>query len=162
MSSRPHAGQRLREAAYVHPGQLFVSREPHEVTTILGSCVAVCLYDEVLRAGGVNHYLLPEGAQGDTVSTRFATGAMAGLVSRMLALGSSRAHLTAKIFGGACVLEAFRGRRSDDQLGERNATMARRILERYQIAIAAEGVGGARGRKLIFHTDDGAAFVKEL
>ena len=48
-----------RSAVYLHPGQVFVSPDPAVVTTILGSCVAVCVFDPVLRVGGTNHYLLP-------------------------------------------------------------------------------------------------------
>ena len=52
-------GSGARRTVYLHPGQVFVSPDPTEVTTILGSCVAVCVFDPVLRLGGTNHYLLP-------------------------------------------------------------------------------------------------------
>ncbi|HEX2974864.1 MAG TPA: chemotaxis protein CheD, partial [Bacteroidales bacterium] len=44
---------------FLYPSTLFVSREPVIVNTILGSCVAVCLYDTLLKYGGINHYMLP-------------------------------------------------------------------------------------------------------
>ena len=35
------------------------------LSTILGSCVAVCMYDPVQNVGGLNHYLLPhDGTSG--------------------------------------------------------------------------------------------------
>ncbi len=49
-----------RSSAFLHPDRMFVSDEPTSVTTILGSCVAVCLWDTARRIGGINHCLLSE------------------------------------------------------------------------------------------------------
>ena len=48
------------------------------------------------------------------------------------------------------------------RLGERNVAAARRLLAAAGIAVVAEDVGGSRGRKLVFHTDDGVALVRTL
>ncbi len=150
---------RGRRALYLHPGAVAVAAEPAAVTTILGSCVSVCLYDPVLGAGGANHFLLPDhGAAAP--STRFAGEALRELLARLLALGADRRRLQAKVFGGACVVEAFR--RSADHLGTRNAAAALRFLEAERIPVMAEDTGGERGRKLLFHTDDGTALVRPI
>jgi CheD chemotactic sensory transduction len=73
------------------------------VTTILGSCVAVCLWDRVLRQGGMNHYVLPTG-RNDPPSARFGDAAIDGLHQAMLRLGCRTERMTAKLFGGAAVL----------------------------------------------------------
>ncbi|HMJ59915.1 MAG TPA: hypothetical protein VK467_12320, partial [Gemmatimonadales bacterium] len=39
--------------AYVHVGQLFTSPAACTVTTILGSCVSVCVWDPTTGAGGL-------------------------------------------------------------------------------------------------------------
>jgi len=132
------------------------------LTTLLGSCVSVCLYDEVARVGGVNHFLLPSGALDEASSPRFAVGAVDSLVARMLQLGCSRARLSAKVFGGSCVLRAYREAPGEAHLGQRNVEAARVALARHEIGVVAEDVGGYHGRKLVYCTDDGAAFVKEL
>jgi chemotaxis protein CheD len=148
-----------RASVYLHPGQMVVCDRPTAVSTILGSCVSVCLYDPVLRAGGANHFLLPDhGAAAP--STRFAGEALRDLLARMLALGADRRRLQAKVFGGACVVEAFR--RHTEHLGTRNAAAAIRFLEAERIPVMAEDTGGERGRKLLFHTDDGTALVRPL
>lgn len=148
-----------RRALYLHPGALAVAAEPSAVTTILGSCVSVCLFDPVLRVGGANHYLLPDhGAAAP--STRFAGEALRELLARVLALGADRRRLQAKVFGGACVVEAFR--RSAGHLGTRNVEAALRFLETERIPVMAEDTGGERGRKLLFHTDDGTVLVRPL
>jgi chemotaxis protein CheD len=150
---------RDRRALYLHPGAVAVAAEPSAVTTILGSCVSVCLYDPVLRAGGANHFLLPDhGAAAP--SSRFAGEALRELLARMLALGADRRRLQAKVFGGACVVEAFRGHA--EHLGTRNAAAAIRFLEAERIPVIAEDTGGQRGRKLLFHTDDGTALVRPI
>ena len=147
-----------RRAVYLAPGQLFASAEPAEASTILGSCVAVCLWDARSRAGGANHFLLPDWAESGSASPRYGNVAIERLVRQMEGLGAPRRGLQAKLFGGAAVLEAFRGR--GNHLGARNVDLARRLLGELGIPIVAEDVGGNRGRKLIFRTDCGLALVR--
>lgn len=75
-------------------------------------------------------------------------------------MGCDRRRLQAKLFGGACVLEAFRERKN--HLGSENVRTARELLAAEAIPVIGEDVGGHRGRKLIFTTDDGSAWVKAL
>ena len=149
-----------RATSYLHPGEVFVSARSHAVTTILGSCVAVCLWDPTTRIGGLNHFLLPSFTGQGLASPRFGNVAIKELVAQLAHLGSQRHNLLAKIFGGACVLEAFRQRQH--HLGMKNVEVARHLLECESIPLVSHDVGGQRGRKLIFHTDDGAAWVKTL
>jgi chemotaxis protein CheD len=149
-----------RASVYLHPGQLFASVEPATVTTVLGSCVAVCLWDPSTRIGGINHFLLPHWAGNESSSPRFGNVAMQTLLERILAVGARRAELEAKVFGGACVLAAFHRRPA--RLGDQNVDHAVRFLEERSIRISARDTGGQRGRKLVFHTEDGEAWVKEL
>lgn len=145
---------------YLHPGKVFASREGHAVTTILGSCVAVCLWEPSSRIGGINHFLLPTHGGDVAASTRFGDLAIQDLIEQLLALGCRRHNLRSKIFGGACVLEAFQVR--ENHLGQRNVEVAETCLRTADIPLVGRDVGGMRGRKLIFHTDDGAAWVKPL
>jgi chemotaxis protein CheD len=152
------AGERRK--FYLHPGQLFVSPENYAVTTILGSCVSVCLWDPATKIAGINHFLLPYAVEDAPISTRFGDCAVRQLIADMRALGAALDRLQAKIFGGACVLDAFR--RRDHHLGAKNVAVARGELESAKIPILGEDIGGHKGRKLIFYTDSGAAWVKEL
>lgn len=149
-----------RPCAYLHPGQLFASADGYAVTTILGSCVAVCLWDPVTRIGGINHFLLPLFSGEGLASPRFGNIAIKELLAQLAQLGSQKHNLLAKMFGGACVLEAFRQRQH--HLGMKNIEVARDLLTAESIPLVGHDVGGQRGRKLIFHTDDGAAWVKPL
>jgi chemotaxis protein CheD len=149
-----------RATAYLHPGEVFVSPDSHAVTTILGSCVAVCIWDPITRIGGINHFLLPTFTGQGIASPRFGNIAVQELLTQLSQLGSQRRNLLGKLFGGACVLEAFRQRKH--HLGLKNIEVARHLLESESIPLVGHDVGGQRGRKLIFHTDDGAAWVKSL
>lgn len=148
-----------RLLAYVYPGQVFVSAEPVEVTTVLGSCVAVCLWDGRLRLGGINHFLLPEGGR-DDVSTRIGRPAVERLIEEVLKLGSREADLSAKLFGGAAVIEALC--HGEDHLGARNVAVAGAVLAERRIPVVAKDVLGNRGRKVIFRTESGVALVRRL
>jgi chemotaxis protein CheD len=144
------------ERVYLAPGRLYASAGDAQVTTILGSCVAVCLWDEAGLAGGMNHFLLPDGTP---ASGRFGTSAIALLIEQLLALGAVRHRLKAKVFGGACVVEAFRDTPS---LGLRNVETARERLAAEGIAIVASDVGGERGRKVVFDVRSGSAWVRPI
>jgi chemotaxis protein CheD len=149
-----------RAKTYLNPGQLFVSAKSCAVTTILGSCVAVCLWDPVTKIGGINHFLLPSFSGEGIASPRFGNIAIKELLEQLAQLGSQKHNLLAKMFGGACVLEAFRQRQY--HLGTKNIEIAHELLTAESIPLVGHDVGGQRGRKLIFHTDDGAAWVKPL
>lgn len=145
---------------YLHPGQLYVGTEPTAVTTILGSCVAVCLWDSAFGIGGINHYLLPSGSRASSTPLRYGNFALSHLVEGLIRVGARVAHLQAKLFGGACVLDALRGKVI--HLGDKNVEIAKATLDQLGIPIVAFDVGGHSGRKIIFNTEDGSAKVKLL
>ena len=146
--------------AYLHAGHMFVSGTPCRVSTILGSCVSVALFDPVAQVGGLNHFLLPAGPEHAAPSARFGTVAVPWLIEALVAAGAQRRSLQAKVFGGACVLRAFRS--TAGNLGQKNVQVAKAVLLAEGIPIVAEDVNGERGRKLIFQTHDGAAWVRSL
>jgi chemotaxis protein CheD len=148
-----------RRPHYLPPGQLVACSEPTAVTTILGSCAAVCLWDRRRAVGGVNHYLLPDWTGPREFSPRFGPVAMEQLLARMRSLGCQDRDLEAKLFGGAKILG---GGGSENHLGLQNAAVARAQLAASGITLVAEDVGGDRGRKLVFFTDTGVALVRKL
>ena len=154
-----------RVARYLHPGQVLIATEPSAVTTILGSCISVCLFDPKRGIGGINHFVLPNFAGRGPTSARFGNVAVENLVDGMLETGCSRYDLRAMLFGGSHLLRGFEGpseKSSTAELGARNAEVARSMLESARIAIVGEDVGGRHGRKLVFFTDDGSFRVKPL
>jgi chemotaxis protein CheD len=148
-------------SVYLHPGQIFVSATACRISTIVGSCVTVCIFDSFARLGGANHYLLAEAFADPAQPNRFGSNAVPELVARALHLGGRRSDLVAKIFGGAAMNVAA-PHETRETLGAKNVTLARRILEKERIPVVAEDVGGSRGRKVIFSTDEGHVWVRRL
>lgn len=148
------------ERVYLHPGQLFVTGDAAIVTTILGSCVSVCLWDEQALVAGINHFLLPVNPARTPADPRYGNTAMTRLVAALIERGAAVPNLVAKVFGGASVIPSFSGARK--AIGDQNVIAAHEALEKAGIRIAGEQTGGQRGRKLVFFTANGSAFVKEI
>ena len=146
-----------RAVHYLHAGAVFAAATPTAVTTVLGSCVAVCLWDARLQVGGLNHYLLPFAPGGAPPCARYGDSALPELVTRLTALGATPAHLQAHVVGGAHVLQELEHAR---HLGSDNVQLALRFLAALNIPVASRETGGTRGRQLLFHTDDGATRVR--
>lgn len=148
-----------RDVKYLQPGQLLVTQKPTTLTTILGSCVAVCLYDARARVGGMNHFMLPQFAGSGIKSARFGNIAMQELLDRILAAGAKKALLRARVFGGSCMFEQMK---SAQHLGQKNIQLAVDFLTFHAIDIVQTDVGGDRGRKLRFNTDEGTAWLTSI
>jgi chemotaxis protein CheD len=144
----------------IHIGGLHASRKPLLLDTVLGSCIAACLYDPVLGMGGMNHFMLPEGSDpGDPTSTRYGVNAMELLISDLMKLGADRRRFQAKVFGGGHVLNI---RESLDGVPQRNIDFIKRFLETEQIPIVREDLGGYQPRRVLFQTHTGKVFLKYL
>lgn len=158
MAVQPEGQQADRLSTFLYPGTLFAQRGPYVITTILGSCVAVCLWDPVLRVGGMNHYLLPLW-NGDGLPTpKYGNVAIPMLIEKLVSLGSQKQNIKAKVFGGANVLENLSGLLD---IGERNIRIFESILSECRIEVLGKDVGGTVGRKVIFDTFSGSVFVKK-
>jgi chemotaxis protein CheD len=117
------------------------------ITTLLGSCVAVMLYDGALQIKGMNHFLLPSScAQG--ASCRFGLYAMETMLNEMYKLGCRKENISAKIAGGANVLHNF-----SDNIGERNVMFARSFCRSEGIRVVAENVLGTNGRVVMLDSN---------
>ncbi len=137
---------------FLFPGNLYASATECTITTVLGSCIAVCLWDKVQRMGGMNHFMLPLWNGEGLATPKYGNIAMDKLLDRVLELGCRKQHLIAKVFGGANITgtgrEAF-------MIGDRNTTLALQTLEDWKINVVASDVGGRVGRKIIMNTTTG-------
>jgi len=128
---------------FVVQGTYAVSSNPDEVIqTLLGSCVATCLYDPVAKVGGLNHYLLSGENQVSNNSLSYGTNAMEMLINGLMKLGARRERLQAKLFGGASMMAAGR------DIGLQNGEFGKRFLERERIALISTSLGGKQARKI--------------
>jgi chemotaxis protein CheD len=154
----PVLGERQR--MYLLPGQLHGSGEPCQIRTILGSCVSICLWDQRLRTGGMNHFLLPASREGEPASLRFADVATKSLLERLQLLGCRPPNLQAKIFGGSSMFQ--NENRYATSLGARNVAAALDLMKNAGIPVSVRDTGGSQGRKIVFNTDDGMAWSRRI
>jgi chemotaxis protein CheD len=143
-------------AAKVLPGEYYVADEDIEIVTVLGSCIAACIWDSRLRIGGMNHFMLPEGG-GDT-SGRYGSYAMELLINELVKRGSSRLTLQAKVFGGGAVMSGF----TTMNVGERNTKFVLDYLATERIPVVSKDVLDIYPRKVVFFPLSGKAMVKRL
>ena len=143
---------------YLAPGQLAATCDPCTLRTVLGSCVAVTLYDPIVRAGGMNHYLLP-GTGPDENPVRYGEGALETLLSRMKRLGATTGNLQAGVFGGARVLADLS---NTMHLGERNVEFAFTWLRARKINVVARDILGKQARRLELDVTDGSTRLRLL
>ncbi|GMT42166.1 MAG: hypothetical protein IEMM0002_0577 [bacterium] len=136
---------------FVLPGEIAMSRQPATIATLLGSCVAICLYNAKLQAGGMNHFMLPSGNNME-VKGKYGDYASEKLIEMMLRLDSDIHKLEASLYGGGAVVGHLS---SGEGIGLKNIVMAQSVLKRYGIRIKKQEVGGNNGRKIFFDTTSG-------
>jgi len=141
---------------YLYPGTLFAHRQAHQVTTVLGSCVSVCLWDAAVRVGGINHYLLPLWNGEGLATPKYGNIAIVKLIEKVQSLGAG-GKMVAKVFGGASMWEKTEGLLA---IGQRNIDLALELLEQNRIPVVSRDLGGPVGRKIIFNTADGSVLLK--
>jgi chemotaxis protein CheD len=141
-------------------GDIYCGAEQAVVSTILGSCVSVCLWDQGLKLGGINHYVLPiTQSMSEPENTRYGDVAIDYLYRMMLNLGGRRQKLQAKIYGGASVFPLGGGQAT---VGDRNVDLALTCMQDYRIPVVAQHTGGGVGRQISFHTGTGDVVSREL
>ncbi len=144
------------DAVKVLPGEYYVSNDEVMITTVLGSCISACIWDSRARAGGMNHFMLPDG-DGDG-GGRYGSYAMELLINQMLKIGARRETMQAKVFGGAQVMAGF----TSMNVGERNTKFVLEYLATERIPIVSQDVLDIHPRKVCFFPVNGKALVKRL
>jgi chemotaxis protein CheD len=144
---------------FLFPATVFGNTTPHLVQTILGSCVSICLFDQVLHQGAVNHFMLPWWNGNELPTPKYGDIAFERLLEKMYMMGSRRENLVAKIFGGADQHDLGK---NGYVVGARNITTAEKQLAKEHIRIIAQSTGGMQGRKIIFHTQTNQVLMKYL
>ena len=148
----------VQERYFLFPSSLHVVTEPTEIQTVLGSCVAVCLYDKVRRFGGMNHYMLPLWKGEGLATPKFGDISIEKLIARMLSMEGEKRNIVAKVFGGA---EQYVDG-SIYEIGKRNIEVAVSILGDHGITIVGSSTGGRVGRRILFHSASGQVLMKYL
>ena len=141
---------------HLNPCMLMAHTGEVEISTLLGSCISVCLWDSTRACGGMNHYMLPLWNGAGLPTPKFGNVAIEKLIEKLLQFGCQKRNLVAKCFGGASLIADATGIM---QIGARNIAVAEEVLEVHQIPIIAREVGGQQGMRVIFNTQSGVALV---
>ncbi len=150
-------------AAKIGPGEYYYTDKNMVIVTVLGSCVSACIRDSISGIGGMNHFMLPDGASSDkdnpvSESMRYGTYAMEVLINQLLRNGAKRENLEAKIFGGGNVLKSF----TTNMVGTRNSEFVKKFLKDERIRVTGEDLLDIYPRKVYFFPKTGKVLVKKL
>lgn len=150
----------------LHPGDFASSKDDMVLCTVLGSCIAVVLYDQRLEMGGMNHFMLPEltnkRAFFSDESGKYGMFAMELLINDMIKRGSRKENWVAKVFGGGHVLHGTGASGMVSRVPENNIEFAEAYLENEKIPIVSRDTGGNQGRKIYLYTTTGKVLLKRL
>jgi chemotaxis protein CheD len=134
-------------------GEAKASADPRmEMSTILGSCVATCMFDPLARIGGMNHFLLaepPAHARNQKFDSDYGLYLMELLINEMLGLGAIKSRMRARLYGGANLNPDLA------PIGTANAAFARQFLEREGIPKVFEDLEGTLARRIQFRPASG-------
>ena len=146
-------------AAKILPGEYYVTSNQEVVTTVLGSCISVCVYDPVNLIGGMNHFMLPSGNNDNDImsqSFRYGDVAMEKLVNVILRHGGNKAELIFKAFGGGQIIKNM------TSIGQRNISFLHKFMTMEGYKLSASDLGGPHPRKVVFNPLDGKVKLKRL
>lgn len=152
----------------LNPGELLVTDKPAIVRTVLGSCIAITMFNRRLRVAAICHALLPRGMEQlpdedhEGVLWKHVDTVIPEMVRQMQTYGIFPKEIEVKLFGGADVLISGEGQYSNPTVGRMNVNVALRTIEAEQLQIRVSDVGGSRGRKIFFYTHTGEVLLKRL
>jgi two-component system chemotaxis response regulator CheB len=143
---------------FILPGEYFISKQPNIISTLLGSCVSVCLHNPKLKFGGMNHFMLPSSPTKEK-SGKYGDYAINVLLQFMERTVGNLDGLEAIISGGANVVSNIA---AGAQIGPRNVEIARQILRKHNIRVIAEHIGGNVGLKLHYQNWDNKLTIEKM
>jgi chemotaxis protein CheD len=140
----------------VNIGQVITADAPSMLGSVLGSCVALTLYDSVGKRGGMAHILM--SGDDKSGSLRLSDPATRTLISKLRTACGNDSRLVAKLVGGAG--SAFAGEDSAlRNIGRNTALQVVTILVNEGIDIEGMHIGGSNSRSVVFDLNTGKVTV---
>ena len=141
----------------ISQGEFAVSRDHDAViSTILGSCVSACIWDDVAHVGGMNHILVAQRTVDGTACDFAGVNAMELLINAMVRKGADRNRLKAKVFGGARMVKGL------SDIGRANGDFALNFLQQEGIECLGHSLGGESARHIRFFPAQGRVMQKTV
>jgi chemotaxis protein CheD len=163
-SSRGVNGQHV----YLKPGELFFSRQPAVVTTVLGSCISATFLHRSTGCAAICHAIQPHCPhpghcqEACEMAGRYAVCAIEAMIRRMAAAGVRPRDIEIKLFGGAAMIVRSSSRPASVAMGQQNVIAAMHTINKDGLILKVADVGGTFGRKIIFYTNTGEILLKRL
>jgi chemotaxis protein CheD len=154
----------VTDEVIVRMGELAVSGESASVLTALGlgSCIAVCAYDPMLKVGGMAHVVLPEAVgKSEGLPAKSADIGVPNLIDAVIKAGALRSRLKIVIAGGA-QLFSFQNACTHMDIGRRNIQAVENILKNMGFRLVASDLGGSTGRTVRLHVDTGVISMRKV
>lgn len=153
----PFVAGKARPPQLVGIGGIAWSGDPAVTySTLLGSCIAICMWDPIAGKGGLIHFLLARAPTGETHDTRYGEVAMPLLVRNLCAVGCSRERLQVTVAGGADVLSNMQ------QIGTENTAYALEWLRNEGFQIVQKDFGGTTARRVRFNPSTGQCLIQQI
>lgn len=153
-AERPDADHRV-----IFAGEVIASNNGLILETLLGSCIAVCLWDPIAGVGGMNHFILPDSTDSSKAPANFGVHAIRLLIDQCISLGGNRSRLEAKVFGGGQMLACIA---SEGSVSQRNVQFVHEFLAAEHIPVVSKDVAGVCARRISFDTRSGKIIVRRL
>lgn len=143
--------------AQICPGEVYVTKQHELISTLLGSCIAVCMRDSSGKIGGMNHFKLPHGCKSaDTIDTNYGIHAMELLINEILKNGGKRPLLECEVFGGGNVVAGL-----NSSIGDKNLAFVLEFLKQERIPIKRQDTGKSGAQQVYYHPVSGSTFSLE-
>ncbi len=150
-----------RKIVEIFSGQYLVSKNQNLIiSTLLGSCIAVCLYDKWAQVGGMNHFMLPSpnnSNRNNDSNGIYGLPSLELMITELLQSGAMKSRLEAKVFGGAKVVKELPG-----NIPQANIEFTLDYLAKENIKLISTDTGGEFGRKILFDLSDFSVYVKTM
>jgi len=158
--SLEHAPPKIEEM-HVDMADLRVENKQTQLVSCVGSCIAICIFDESSRSGGMAHVMLPQASicPKENLPAKFADTAVPAL-AKAVSRNKNGSMLTAKIAGGANMFPNLKS--YSLAIGTKNIEAVKAALARHKIPLRGEDVGGTCGRKVYMNTYTGSVTVRLL
>jgi chemotaxis protein CheD len=144
---------------FLKPGELYIGTEPAIISTILGSCLSITMFNTRLRLGGICHALFPtdpKQAQGKEFC--YVDGSVSYMLNEFGKMGIKKNEIEVKAFGGANIIDATYKK----SVGQANIEAVFNIIKDEGLKMLTHDLGGTLGRKIIFSTHTGRVLLKKL
>ena len=129
------------------------------ITSALGSCIGICLYDPQIKLAAMVHIMLPINMEAGRKNTfKYADTGIRETLNQMVAKGAVKGRITAKIAGGARMFEVTGG--TLGSIGQRNSESVHQVLRRENIRLLWEDVGGKVARTMEFDSATGNGIIR--